>query len=179
MYFLFQLQVAVHSKLETDERFLESFKRSIGYVKLLSELDLLKDPSSKSEAGDDDRMSTGDSTSLTEEILDDISTEMQPSCYSIYGDRLSINSCDSANYSYNSGGGTSTNEVGSSGGNIKTSLSSEKLDKKDNEGPFSLPIHSAASSTKTTNTEYDSLMGNTPKSQSTSSSRIKPGHKRY
>ncbi len=43
----------IYSKLETDERFLESFKRSIGYVKLLAELDLLKDPSAKSEAGDE------------------------------------------------------------------------------------------------------------------------------
>ena len=179
MSFLFSLQIAVHSKLETDERFLESFKRSIGYVKLLSELDLLKDPSSKSEAGDDDRMSTGDSNSLTEEFIDDISTEMQPSCYSIYGDRLSINSCDSANYSYNSGGGTSTNEVGSIGGNMKTSLSSEKLENKDNEEPISLSIHSSASSTKITNTEYDSLIDNTLKSHSSSSSRVQPGHKRY
>ena len=63
---------------------MESFKRSIGYVKLLSELDLLKDPSSKSEAGDDDRMSTGDSNSLTEEILDDPLTKHK------YGDLVFI-----------------------------------------------------------------------------------------
>ena len=134
--------MAVYTKLETDERFLESFKRSIGYVKLLAELDLLKDPSAKSEAGDDDRTSTGDSSSLNEEILDDIGSGMQPSCFSIYGDRMSLNSYDSANYSYNSGGATSTNEGGSIGGNINVAPAlSDKLDKLyRNEEPRSLPI---------------------------------------
>ncbi len=36
------MQSAVFEKLNSDERFLESFKRSMGYVKLLAELDLLK-----------------------------------------------------------------------------------------------------------------------------------------
>lgn len=45
MFFFLQVQDAVFTKLQVDERFLESFKRSVGYVKLLAELDLLKDPS--------------------------------------------------------------------------------------------------------------------------------------
>ena len=71
--------MAVHTKLDTDERFLQSFKRSIGYVKLLAELDLLKDPSAKSDTGDDDPASTGDSNSLNEECADDIMFGRQPS----------------------------------------------------------------------------------------------------
>lgn len=35
-------QTSVYEKLQTDERFLDSFRRSMGYVKLLAELDLLK-----------------------------------------------------------------------------------------------------------------------------------------
>jgi sorting nexin-13 len=35
-------QMAVFEKLQSDDRFLESFRRSMGYVKLLAELDLLK-----------------------------------------------------------------------------------------------------------------------------------------
>ena len=35
-------QATVFDKLQADERFLDSFRRSMGYVKLLAELDLLK-----------------------------------------------------------------------------------------------------------------------------------------
>ena len=42
-----EVQDSVFTKLQVDERFLESFKRSVGYVKLLAELDLLKDPTKK------------------------------------------------------------------------------------------------------------------------------------
>ena len=45
-------QVAVYARLTEDERFLDSFKRSIGYVKLLAELDLLRD-AIKSEEDED------------------------------------------------------------------------------------------------------------------------------
>ena len=48
------LQECVHTKLSTEEKFLESFRQSYGYVKLLRELDLLKpieDDQSTSETG--------------------------------------------------------------------------------------------------------------------------------
>ena len=35
-------QAAVYDKLQADPRFLESFRQSMGYVRLLAELDLLK-----------------------------------------------------------------------------------------------------------------------------------------
>ncbi|CAB4057842.1 SNX13 [Lepeophtheirus salmonis] len=38
-----ETQIAVYDKLRSDERFLESFKKTLGYVKLLAELDLLRD----------------------------------------------------------------------------------------------------------------------------------------
>jgi hypothetical protein len=170
------LQVAVYTKLETDERFLESFKRSIGYVKLLAELDLLKDPSAKSEAGEDDRISTGDSNSLNGEGPDDISTGMQPSCFSIYGDRMSLNSVDSANYSYNSGCATSTNEAGSIGGNTNLAESSDKLDKiNSHEEPHSLPTFLSVSST-TTISDKDTVMDSNLKSNKPD--HLKSRHKR-
>jgi len=170
-------QVAVYTKLETDERFLESFKRSIGYVKLLAELDLLKDPSTKSEAGEDDRISTGDTNSLNGEGLDDISTGLQPSCLSIYGDRMSLNSYDSANYSYNSGGATSTNEAGSIVGNTDVTASSlDKLDKfNSHEEPQSLPIFLSVSST-TTISDKESVIESNRKSNLPDS--LKSRHKR-
>ena len=46
-------QVAIYDKLNSDDRFLTAFKKSVGYVKLLAELDLLKDPT-KSEDDEDD-----------------------------------------------------------------------------------------------------------------------------
>ena len=166
----------MYSKLETDERFLESFKRSIGYVKLLAELDLLKDPSAKSETGDDDRTSTGDSNSLCGEPLDDNSSGVQQSCLSIYGDRISLNSYDSANYSYDSTCAPSVNEVESHHGNIKLSSSSEKLDSmNESRDHKSLPIQS--SKTIASDTENSSL--NTSTIQTTANKQHKIRHKRY
>lgn len=57
-------QVAIYAKLQEDERFLVSFKRSVGYVRLLRELDLLRDVIKSEEDEDDD-----DSNSLSGEEL--------------------------------------------------------------------------------------------------------------
>lgn len=49
-----EVQECVHAKLSTEEKFLESFRQSYGYVKLLRELDLLKpieEDQSTSETG--------------------------------------------------------------------------------------------------------------------------------
>ena len=51
-------QVAIYAKLQEDERFLTSFKRSSGYVKLLAELDLLSNFTSKSDEDLDDEDET-------------------------------------------------------------------------------------------------------------------------
>ena len=47
-------QVAIYAKLQEDERFLTSFKRSSGYVKLLAELDLLQNVGKSDEDLDDE-----------------------------------------------------------------------------------------------------------------------------
>ena len=47
-------QVAIYAKLQEDERFLTSFKKSSGYVKLLAELDLLRDVIKSDEDLDDE-----------------------------------------------------------------------------------------------------------------------------
>lgn len=47
-----EVQEGLFEKLQTDERFFESFKKSMGYVKLLAELDLLKDPSTRTDEED-------------------------------------------------------------------------------------------------------------------------------
>ncbi len=49
-----EVQGAVFDKLQGDERFFESFRRSMGYVKLLAELDLLKDATASSTKSEDD-----------------------------------------------------------------------------------------------------------------------------
>lgn len=72
-------QCAVFDKLSADERFLDAFRRGMGYVKLLAELDLLKD-SSKSDDEDD-----GQSSLAGDE-------------FSIY-DTLSVNSSDGSSNS--------------------------------------------------------------------------------
>lgn len=69
-----EVQEAVFEKLQTEESFLEAFKKSVGYAKLLAELDLLKDSSGKDVDGDDSSSLGGDE-------------------FSIY-DSLSLNSCD-------------------------------------------------------------------------------------
>ena len=47
-------QKAIYAKLQEDEIFLTSFKRSMGYYKLLAELELLRDVSKSEEDDDDD-----------------------------------------------------------------------------------------------------------------------------
>jgi sorting nexin-13 len=47
-------QVSIYAKLQSDERFLDAFKKSVGYVKLLAELDLLKDLSKEEDEDDDE-----------------------------------------------------------------------------------------------------------------------------
>ncbi|XP_034946039.1 sorting nexin-13-like [Chelonus insularis] len=44
-----ELQACCYEKLQNEDRFLPSFKRSMSYVKLLAELDLLKDPTSEDD----------------------------------------------------------------------------------------------------------------------------------
>lgn len=44
-----ELQACCYEKLQSEDRFLPSFKRSFSYVKLLAELDLLKDPPSEDD----------------------------------------------------------------------------------------------------------------------------------
>ena len=122
----------------------------------MAELDLLKDPSAKSEAGDEDRISTGDSNSLNGETLDDNLSGVQSSCLSIYGDKISLNSYDSANYSYDSTGATSTNELGSNVGQV-TSSYSDKLDTlNESKEPKSLPPVLSASKETACDMEYAS-----------------------
>ncbi|XP_012285877.1 sorting nexin-13 isoform X2 [Orussus abietinus] len=45
-----ELQACCYDKLQSEDRFLPAFKRSVSYVKLLAELDLLKDPASEDDA---------------------------------------------------------------------------------------------------------------------------------
>ena len=98
---------------------------------------------------------------------------------SIYGDRMSLNSYDSANYSYASGGVTSNNEGGSIGGNINAVSSTAFSDECDNEELRSLPIQSTAS-LLTRNQDCDSAIDNTPSlSHLSVSSHVKSNHKRY
>ena len=50
-------QESIYAKLQEDERFLRAFKKSIGYVKLLAELDLLRDNHKTEEDDEDDELS--------------------------------------------------------------------------------------------------------------------------
>ncbi|PSN51606.1 hypothetical protein C0J52_09091 [Blattella germanica] len=59
-----EVQAAVYERLQTEERFLPGFRGSVAYVKLLAELDLLKDPSSRSDE-EDDEISLSDNISLS------------------------------------------------------------------------------------------------------------------
>ncbi|XP_069691932.1 sorting nexin-13-like [Periplaneta americana] len=60
-----EVQSAVYEKLQKEERFLPGFQKSVAYVKLLAELDLLKDPSSRSDEEDSQSL---DEISLTDNI---------------------------------------------------------------------------------------------------------------
>ena len=44
------LQACCYEKLQNEDRFLPAFKRSVSYIKLLAELDLLKDPTSEDDS---------------------------------------------------------------------------------------------------------------------------------
>ncbi|XP_012252806.2 sorting nexin-13-like isoform X1 [Athalia rosae] len=44
------LQTCCYDKLQNEDRFLPAFKRSVSYIKLLAELDLLKDPTSEEDS---------------------------------------------------------------------------------------------------------------------------------
>ena len=60
-------QIAIYSKLQDDDRFLSSFKKSQGYVTLLAELDLLRDMSKSEEDEDEDETNSlsGDGEELS------------------------------------------------------------------------------------------------------------------
>lgn len=45
-----ELQACCYEKLQNEDRFLPGFKRSVYYLKLLAELDLLKDPASEDDS---------------------------------------------------------------------------------------------------------------------------------
>ncbi len=74
-----EVQEAVFRRLQSDERFLESFKKSMGYVKLLAEFDLLKEPSARSE--EDEEFSIYDSLNSLEDSrssLDELEVTLKP-----------------------------------------------------------------------------------------------------
>jgi len=63
-----EVQGFVYEKLQNEERFLPGFRGSVSYVKLLAELELLKDPSSRSDEEDSqslDEISLPDNISLS------------------------------------------------------------------------------------------------------------------
>lgn len=68
-----ELQTCCYDKLQNEDRFLPSFKRSFSYVKLLAELDLLKDPSSE----DDGKSLDGISVSSMNNELDTLEESIE------------------------------------------------------------------------------------------------------
>lgn len=66
------LRACCYEKLQNEDRFLPGFKRSIAYVKLLAELDLLKDPTSEEDSKSLDSISLS-STNNELETLDEMS----------------------------------------------------------------------------------------------------------
>ncbi|XP_076638982.1 sorting nexin-13 isoform X1 [Colletes latitarsis] len=71
------LRVCCYEKLQNEDRFLPGFKRSIAYVKLLAELDLLKDPASEEDTKSLDSVSLS-STNNELETLDEMSELYKP-----------------------------------------------------------------------------------------------------
>ncbi|XP_020290233.1 sorting nexin-13-like isoform X2 [Pseudomyrmex gracilis] len=67
-----ELRNCCYEKLQNEERFLPSFKRSLAYVKLLAELDLLKDPVSEDDAKSLDSISLS-STNNELDTLEELS----------------------------------------------------------------------------------------------------------
>ena len=59
-----EVQECVHAKLKSEEQFLESFRQSYGYVKLLRELDLLKPIEDDQSTSDSGALSQGNYNSL-------------------------------------------------------------------------------------------------------------------
>lgn len=66
------LRACCYEKLQNEDRFLPGFKRSMAYVKLLAELDLLKDPTSEEDTKSLDSISLS-STNNELETLDEMS----------------------------------------------------------------------------------------------------------
>jgi sorting nexin-13 len=73
-----ELQTCCYEKLQNEDRFLPAFKRSVSYLKLLAELDLLKDPVSE----DDSKSLDSISLSSMNNELDTLEehSEMQRDC---------------------------------------------------------------------------------------------------
>ena len=71
------LRACCYEKLQTEDRFLPGFKRSVAYVKLLAELDLLKDPASEEDSKSLDSISLS-STNNELETLDEMSEIYRP-----------------------------------------------------------------------------------------------------
>ncbi|XP_053985689.1 sorting nexin-13-like isoform X1 [Hylaeus volcanicus] len=71
------LRVCCYEKLQNEDRFLPGFKRSVAYVKLLAELDLLKDPPSEEDTKSLDSISLS-STNNELETLDEMSELYKP-----------------------------------------------------------------------------------------------------
>ncbi|XP_017794033.1 PREDICTED: sorting nexin-13-like [Habropoda laboriosa] len=71
------LRVCCYEKLQNEDRFLPGFKRSMAYVKLLAELDLLKDPASEEDTKSLDSISLS-STNNELETLDEMSEVYKP-----------------------------------------------------------------------------------------------------
>ncbi|XP_029054590.1 sorting nexin-13-like isoform X1 [Osmia bicornis bicornis] len=71
------LRTCCYEKLQNEDRFLPGFKRSMAYVKLLAELDLLKDPTSEDDSKSLDSISIS-STNNELETLDEISEMCKP-----------------------------------------------------------------------------------------------------
>ncbi|XP_034255128.1 sorting nexin-13 [Thrips palmi] len=63
-----EIQNNVFEKLQNEDKFLPGFRRSIGYVKLLAELDLLKESWSRSDEDDIDYPVSADEMSLSDNI---------------------------------------------------------------------------------------------------------------
>ncbi|XP_003707531.2 sorting nexin-13 isoform X1 [Megachile rotundata] len=71
------LRTCCYEKLRNEDRFLPGFKRSMSYVKLLAELDLLKDPTSEEDTKSLDSISIS-STNNELETLDEMSEIYKP-----------------------------------------------------------------------------------------------------
>ncbi|XP_076651787.1 sorting nexin-13 isoform X2 [Halictus rubicundus] len=67
-----ELRLCCYEKLKNEDRFLPGFKRSVAYVRLLAELDLLKDPTSEEDSKSLDSISLS-STNNELETLDEMS----------------------------------------------------------------------------------------------------------